>query len=147
MINPVVRELQKIQLIDSQIMLMQSEIDRLRELATGTTPTYGSKVVSSTHNQDKMGASVAAIVDLEHTIADLSAERKRYLALLRRIPEVVDNPLEAKSQMDVLYGRYFAHKTVLEVAREIRCSERNVYSVHCRALHSYGELLKEDAKK
>lgn len=139
--NPIIRELQKIRLYDKRISIMQNEIDRLRASATGITPAYGGEVVSSSHSQDKLGESVSAIVDLEKTIADLRRKRNSYLAILNRIPTVVDKPKEAENQIDVLYGHYFEYKSFRELACEMECSERKVCYIHGRALQSYGALM------
>lgn len=139
--NSTIKELQKIEVHDKRISIIQSEIDRLEAAATNTTANYGGEVVAGSRNQDKMGDSAAEIADLRTAKSELNQKRNTYLMILNRIPEVVDKAKEASNQIDVLYKHYFEYKTFGEIAAEMHYGERNVCYIHGRALQSYAKLL------
>jgi DNA-directed RNA polymerase specialized sigma subunit len=93
--------------------------------------------VSGSGNQDKLGDSVAKIVDLQDEInqkIDKYVDLKREIsALLEQIPD--------PDQVKVLHKRYFEYKPWEQIACEMNYSYRNVCYIHGKALQAFEALM------
>ena len=67
-ISAVKAYLQKIRLYDTHINNEVAEMSRLKDMVTNITPTLKDDVVSGSGSKDKLGDTVAKIVDLPRSL-------------------------------------------------------------------------------
>lgn len=132
--------LQQIKLHDARIERNIEELDNLRSMTTKITATWKDDVVSGTGNQDKLGAAVAKIVDLQTEIGkDIDA----YIDMKRSVWNLLEK-IQNPEQLQVLYKRYFKYEHWEQIACEMNMTYRNVCYIHGRALQAVSELLKDE---
>ena len=130
--------LQQIKLQDARIDRNIEELDNLRSMTTKITATWKDDVVSGTGNQDKLGATVAKIIDLQNEInRDIDA----YVDMKRSVWNLLEK-IQNPDQLQVLYKRYFKYEHWEQIACEMNMTYRNVCYIHGRALQAVTELLK-----
>lgn len=130
--------LQQIKLHDARIDRNLEELDNLRAMTTKITATWKDDVVSGTGNQDKLGATVAKIIDLQNEInRDIDA----YVDMKRSVWNLLEK-IQNPDQLQVLYKRYFKYEHWEQIACEMNMTYRNVCYIHGRALQAVTELLK-----
>lgn len=132
--------LQQVELLDARINNKLQELTRLKELTRQITATLKEDVVARSGNQDKLGETIAKIVDLENEIneaVDVYVDKRREIGAL------IDT-IDAADQVTVLHKLYFEFKSWPDIAKEMYMSERNAQYIHGRALVSVRKLLKEE---
>ena len=130
--------LQQIKLHDARIERNIEELDNLRAMTTKITATWKDDVVSGTGNQDKLGAAVAKIVDLQ---TEIDKDIDAYIDMKRSVWDLL-NRIENPDQLQILYKRYFKYEHWEQIACEMNMTYRNVCYIHGRALQAVSELLK-----
>lgn len=130
--------LQQIKLHDARIDRNLEELDNLRAMTTKITATWKDDVVSGTGNQDKLGAAVAKIVDLQ---AEIDKDIDAYIDMKRKVWDLL-NGIKNPEQLQILYKRYFKYEHWEQIACEMNMTYRNVCYIHGRALQAVSELLK-----
>lgn len=130
--------LQQIKLHDARINRNLEELDNLRAMTTKITATWKDDVVSGTGNQDKLGAAVAKIVDLQ---TEIDKDIDAYIDMKRKVWDLL-NGIENPEQLQILYKRYFRYEHWEQIACEMNMTYRNVCYIHGRALQAVTELLK-----
>lgn len=130
--------LQQIKLHDARINRNLEELDNLRAMTTKITATWKDDVVSGTGNQDKLGAAVAKIVDLQ---TEIDKDIDAYIDMKRSVWDLL-NRIENPDQLQILYKRYFKYEHWEQIACEMNMTYRNVCYIHGRALQAVSELLK-----
>ena len=130
--------LQQIKLHDARIERNIKELDNLRSMTTKITATWKDDVVSGTGNQDKLGAAVAKIVDLQ---TEIDKDIDAYIDMKRSVWDLL-NRIENPDQLQILYKRYFKYEHWEQIACEMNMTYRNVCYIHGRALQAVAELLK-----
>lgn len=130
--------LQQIKLHDARIDRNIEELDNLRSMTTKITATWKDDVVSGTGNQDKLGAAVAKIVDLQ---TEIDRDIDAYIDMKRSVWDLL-NRIENPDQLQILYKRYFKYEHWEQIACEMNMTYRNVCYIHGRALQAVSELLK-----
>ena len=138
----VQKYLRQVELYDVRINNKLEELRRLKLLTTQITATLKPDVVSHSGNQDKMGAAVAKIVDLENEINDAV---DAYVDKRREVAALVDK-MENPEESAVLHKLYFEYKTWKDIAKEMHMTERNAQYIHGRALLSFGRILRGETK-
>lgn len=128
--------LQQIRKCDRIIENKLSEIDSLRGLAESVTSTWKEDAVQSSGATDKLGDTVAKIVDLQ---TEINADIDTLVDLKREIMSVIDR-LEAPF-CDLLYKRYFQFLKWEEIAVGMNCSFRHVIRMHGTALKMVEHVL------
>jgi len=131
--------LQQIKLYDTHITNKLSELSRLKELVTSITATWKDDVVSSSGSKDKLGDTVAKIVDLENEVnkaIDNLIDRKNQISA---ILEQLNDP----DHVAVLHKRYVLYMTWEEIAYDMHMTYRNVCYIHGRALQAVEEIIKK----
>lgn len=123
------------------IMRRQSlirEIDRLRESITGTTVQLKQDVVSTSGAADRMGDTVARIVDAEAALRpvldDISQQIAGIMAAIESVPD--------EMQKTVLTLRYIEGLDWIGICERIGYEERQTYAIHGRALYAVNQWLK-----
>ena len=132
--------LQQIKLHDARIERNIEELDNLRSMTTKITATWKDDVVSGTGNQDKLGAAVAKIVDLQ---TEIDKDIDAYIDMKRSVWDLL-NRIENPDQLQILYKRYFKYEHWEQIACEMNMTYRNVCYIHGRALQAVSELLESE---
>ena len=99
---------------------------------------YGKDRVSSSGTGDAPFVNpVLKIVMLEQ---EINAEIDKYVDLKRKITGEIQS-LQDPQFIKVLFKRYVEYKGFDKIAAELKCSERNVYTIHGQALKDFTEKV------
>ena len=131
--------LQQVRRCDIQINSLLEEKAQMEALARKVTSSWGGEHVSGSGNQDKLGDTVAKILDLERKIdkaVDSFVDKK---AEVRAVIEKVTNP----DHLELLLKVYIHYETLEKVACEMGYTYRNACYIHGRALQTIEALLAE----
>ena len=123
-------------LIDSKL----EELTTLNSVVKRITPVMNTTGGgSATSNQDRLGDTIAKIVDLQEEInrdVDMFVDRKREAAkLLKKITQA--------EYFQVLHKRYVLYESFEKIATEMNYTYRGVCYVHGRALQAFDKVLRE----
>ena len=126
----------QIERLDRMIQNKLSEIYQLKTMACSVTVSNDGERVQNSGDKDRMGSTVAKIVDLERETDELvdSFVRKR-----KRIIEQIDS-IEDLDFYHVLSMRYIARDTFETIAVKTNWSIRKVFSLHGKALLEFEKL-------
>ena len=130
--------LKKLELADVHINNKLNDLQNLRTMVTKITSTISPVSVSGSGSQDKIGDTVAKIVDLQNEIND---KIDRYVDLKREVSALIDQ-IQEPDQVKVLYKRYIEYKPLELIAIEMSCTYRNICYIHGKALQAVEALLK-----
>lgn len=129
--------LRKIELLDAHINNRINDLAELKSLVTKITSTISQVCVSGSGNQDKLGDSVAKIVDLQ---GEINQKIDKYVDLKREVSTLLEQ-IEDPDQVKVLHKRYFEYKPWEQIACEMNYSYRNVCYIHGKALQAFEALM------
>lgn len=115
------------------------EIERLRESITGTTVALKEDVVSGGGASDRMGATVAQIVDAEEALKPVLAEITQSVG---EIMSAIDS-VQDEMQKTVLTLRYIEGLDWLTVSGKIGYEIAQTYVIHGRALVAVNRWLEK----
>lgn len=135
--NPAQEFLRQVRLCDIHINSLIEEKAQMEALARKVISSWGGEHVSGSGNQDKLGDTVAKILDLERridTAVDRFVDKK---AEVRAVIEQVKNP----DHLELLLKVYIHYETLEKVACEMNMTYRNACYIHGRALDAVKELL------
>ena len=135
--NPAQEYLRQVRLFDIHINSLIEEKAQMEALALKVTSSWGGEHVSGSGNQDKLGDTIAKIVDLERKIDDAVDRFVDKKAEVRAVIEKVKNP----DQLELLLNIYIHYKTLEKVACEMNMSYRNACYIHGRALQTIECIL------
>ena len=126
-------------LIDSKL----EELATLNSVVKRITPVMNTTGGGSgTGNQDRLGDTIAKIVDLQEEInrdVDMFVDMKREVyALLKKIK----NP----DHYLVLHKRYVQYESLERITIEMGYTHRGMCYLHGRALQAFGKVLEEHKK-
>lgn len=113
-----------------------SELYRLRQLVGSVSIVNDGDAVMTSGSKDKMGDSVAKIVDLEN---EASKKISQYLDLRGKIVLEIDC-MEEINHYNVLFGKYVDKKGFEQIADEMGYSERQIIRIHGYALVEFEKL-------
>lgn len=125
--------LSQISVYDKRINTKLSEIFKLRTLLQSITVCSKEDVVQTSGSKDKLGDSIAKIVDLENEINDLVDEM---VGTRKFIIEQIEN-MENYNENNVLYLKYVLGMSFEEVAESMNYSVRQVIRIHGYALSNF----------
>jgi hypothetical protein len=131
--------LKRIEQCDARINAMQDKLDSLYDQATRITPTLKQDIVSGGGNHDKVGDTVAKIVDLRNEIN----RQIDYYVDLQEEANALLNKLADNVHYTILYRRYMLGDSFATIAAEIGKGERWTNSLHGYALVAFADLLPE----
>ena len=137
--NPAQEFLRQVRLFDIQINSLLEEKAQMEALALKVTSSWGGEHVSGSGNQDKLGDTIAKIIDLERKIdsaVDRFVDKK---AEVREVIAQVRNP----DQLELLLKIYIHYQTLEKVACEMGYTYRNACYIHGRALQTVEFILAE----
>lgn len=123
-------------LIDSKL----EELATLNSVVKRITPVMNTTGGGSgSGNQDRLGDTIAKIVDLQEEInrdVDMFVDMKREAArLLKKITKA--------EYFKVLHKHYVLYKSFEQIAMEMKYTYRGVCYVHGRALQAFDKVLRE----
>lgn len=140
--NPAKRFLRNYRALMIRRESMTREIERLRESVTGTTVQLKQDVVSTSGAGDKIGDTVARIVDAENALGPVLKEIDQRIADIMKAIESVPDEM----QKTVLTLRYIESLDWLTVAERIGYEIANTYIIHGRALQEVNRWLTKNGK-
>jgi len=126
-------------LIDSKL----EELSTLNSVVRRITPVMKDTGGGAGGNQDRIGDTIAKIVDLQEEInrdVDTFVDKKREATKLLK-------KLEKPLHYQILHKRYVLYKSFEQIAAETHYSYRNVTHAHGRALQAFDKVLEEQTKK
>ena len=126
----------QIERLDRMIQNKLSEIYQLKTMACSVTVSNDGERVQNSGDKDRMGSTVAKIVDLERETDELvdSFVRKR-----NRIIEQIDS-IENLDFYHVLSMRYVARDTFETISVKTNWSIRKIFSLHGKALLEFERM-------
>lgn len=126
-------------LIDSKL----EELTNLNSIVTRITPVMNTTGGGSAGNQDKLGDTIARIIDLKNEIdsdVDIFVDKKREAT---RLLKKLENPL----YFQILHKRYVLYKSFEQIAADTHYSYRNITHAHGRALQAFDKVLEEHKRR
>lgn len=132
--------LRQIELADAKIEAQLEEIYQLRQMITKVTPSLHDDPVTGSGSQDKLGNTIAKIVDLE---AEINRAIDNYVDLRKEIMATLDK-VRDPDQYQVLHKRYFERKAWEQISVEMGYTYRNICYIHGKALQTVDAILKGD---
>lgn len=131
--------LERIKMMDAIVDSKLEELAMLKSMVKRITPMMNTTGGGAAGNQDKLGDTIAKIVDLQEEInrdvdmvVNLKKDANELLAKIKR-PEYYQ----------VLHKRYVLFKSFEQIAMEMKYSYRGICYVHGRALQAFGKVLEE----
>lgn len=140
--NPAKAYLQRYRAARARYASLCREVVRLRESITGTTVQLKQDIVTGGGASDRLGATVAKIVDMESIITGEATDAAEALEQVLTAIKVVKD----ETQRAVLTMRYIEGLGWSEISEQIHYEERHTYTLHGRALATINEWLKECSK-
>lgn len=128
--------LSQIRRLDMQIQNKLSDVYKLKTMACSVTISDSGDRVQTSGDKDRIGSTVAKIVDLEKEIdsmVDCFVDKRK------KIIEQIDN-LSDDDYYNVLSMRYVGEKTFDKIAQETNWCLRKVFSIHGKALQEFERL-------
>lgn len=125
--------LMQIKRMEKMIDNKLSELYRLRQLVSSISISTDGERVMSSGSMDKMGDSVAKIVDLEYSVSETISQ---YTELRQKIISQIDS-LKNYEYYSVLFSRYVSNNEFWKIADEMGYSERQVFRIHGSALKEF----------
>lgn len=125
--------LKQVERLNKDIENKSEEIQKLKDLATRITSNTENERVQENGSQDKIGDSVAGILDLERELkkmVDDSIEKRRVIT--KQIEELDD-----VIYYDVLYKRYILCKQFHVIATDLTYNMEYLFRVHRKALRAF----------
>lgn len=130
------QQLERADVIIEQKMKEQADLEELSKCVRAID--YSKDRVSSSGTGDAPFVNpVLKIVMLEQ---EINAEIDKYVDLKRKITGEIQS-LQDPQFIKVLFKRYVEYKGFDKIAAELKCSERNVYTIHGQALKDFTEKV------
>ena len=128
--------LSQIERLDKMIQNKLSEIYQLKTMACSVTVSNEKERVQTSYDNDRLGSTVAKIVDLEKE-TDMLVDR--FIDKRSHIISQIDG-LDNIDYYHVLSMRYVARDTFETIAKKTNWSIRRVFSIHGDALKEFEKL-------
>lgn len=125
--------LNQVRRYDRMISNKLSEIYQLKTLATSISVATDGDRVQSSGSKDRMGNTVARLVDLER-------ETDKLIQVYTEKRQVIISQIDSMEDMnfyDVLFHRYIEGKTFEAISEDIHYSWRQVMRIHDDALAAF----------
>lgn len=121
--------------------IMQAE--HLDSQTRRITQVLSSNRSGGTGSNDKMGDSIAALMDWKAKLEDDAAEMT---AMLLEAKELL-NKIRKPAYKELLFRRYIVGDTFEDIAESWGQTPRNVYYTHGKALQVFRKLMEENSEK
>ncbi len=128
--------LSQIERLDKMIQNKLSEIYQLKTMACSVTVSNEKERVQTSSDKDRLGSTVAKIVDLEKEtdrLVDSFIDKRNHI-----ISQI--DGLDNVDYYNVLSMRYVGRDTYEEIANKTNWSIRKVFSIHGEALKEFERL-------
>lgn len=131
--------LNQIYRLDRMINNKLSEIYQLKTLACTISVTNDGEKVKASISQDRLGDSVAKIVDMEKETDKMIDE---LLELKKKIISQIEN-IEDTNYYYVLFLRYIKRDTFENIAKKMNYSKQQIWRIHNNALNEFEKQFGE----
>ena len=135
--------LKQVQLYDAHIEGKLQDLEDLKAMATKVTTTLKLDAAFGSGNQDRLGAVVAKIVDLQ---VEINQAVDDFVDLKREVNAIL-HKIKNPDQLQLLYKRYFEYKTWEHIACEMHMTWRNACYIHGDALKSVAAILEQKSNE
>ena len=128
--------LSQIERLDKMIQNKLSEIYQLKTMACSVTVSNEKERVQTSSDKDRLGSTVAKIVDLEKEtdrLVDSFIDKRNHI-----ISQI--DGLDNVDYYNVLSMRYVGRDTYEEISNKTNWSIRKVFSIHGEALKEFERL-------
>ena len=125
--------LQQIERLDKMIQNKLSEIYQLKTMACNVTVSNDSERVQTSSDKDRLGSTVAKIIDLEKEtdmLVDSFIDLKKETMLIIRM-------IKSERHREILFKKYLEQKSLYEIAEELGMTDRGCKKAHKRALEEF----------
>lgn len=136
--NEAKEYLERIKWHDVMIDSKLEELERLNSLVKRITPVMSATSGAGGGNQDRLGDTVAKIVDLR---AEINRETDSFINLKREATALLKK-ISKPEYYQVLHKRYVLYETFEQIAIETGYTYRGVCYIHGRALQAFDKVLK-----
>ena len=128
--------LQQIERLDKMIQNKLSEIYQLKTMACNVTVSNDSERVQTSSDKDRLGSTVAKIIDLEKEtdrLVDSFIDLKKETMLIIRM-------IKSERHREILFKKYLEQKSLYEIAEELGMTDRGCKKAHKRALEEFEKI-------
>ena len=125
--------LSQIERLDKMIQNKLSEIYQLKTMACSVTVSNDGERVQTSSDKDRLGSTVAKIVDLEKEtdrLVDSFIDLKKETMLIIRM-------IKSERHREILFKKYLEQKSLYEIAEELGMTDRGCKKAHKRALEEF----------
>ena len=125
--------LSQIERLDKMIQNKLSEIYQLKTMACSVTVSNEKERVQTSSDNDRLGSTVAKIVDLEKE-TDMLVDR--FIDLKKEIMSII-SMIKSEKHREILFKKYFEQKSIYAIAEELGMTDRGCKKAHKRALEEF----------
>lgn len=128
--------LSQIERLDRMIQNKLAEIYQLKTMACSVTVSNDGERVQTSGDKDRMGTTVAKIVDLEREtdeLVDSFVDLKKETMLIIRM-------IKSERHREILFKKYLEQKSLYEIAEELGMTDRGCKKAHKRALEEFEKI-------
>lgn len=128
--------LSQIERLDKMIQNKLSEIYQLKTMACNVTVSNEKERVQTSSDNDRLGSTVAKIVDLEKE-TDMLVDR--FIDLKKEIMSII-SMIKSEKHREILFKKYFEQKSIYAIAEELGMTDRGCKKAHKRALEEFEKI-------
>ena len=139
--NDAKKYLERIKWCDVMIDSKLEELGRLNDLVKKITPVMSDTSGNGSGNQDKLGETIAKIVDLKE---EVNNDTDKFIDLKHEANALLEQ-IERPEYYQILHKRYIQYKSLEKIAGELNYSWRWVCKLHGRALQAFEKVMKKAA--
>lgn len=125
--------LQTIGYMNRKIESKAEEIRHLHDLATKITSGTEGDRVQENGSQDRLGDTVACIIDLEKEIQEMVQDAIKQRRIIANQIDEVDDEIHC----NVLYKRYVLGKKFKDISVELNITMDHLFRVHRKAMRTF----------
>ena len=126
----------QIERLDKMIQNKLSEIYQLKTMACSVTVSNDGERVQTSSDKDRLGSTVAKIVDLEKETDRLV---DRFVDLKKEIMSII-SMIKSEKHREILFKKYFEQKSIYAIAEELGMTDRGCKKAHKRALEEFEKI-------
>lgn len=128
--------LSQIERLDKMIQNKLSEIYQLKTMACSVTVSNEKERVQTSSDKDRLGSTVAKIVDLEKETDRLI---DRFVDLKKEIMIII-SMVKSERHREILSKKYLELKSIYEIAGELGITDRGCKKAHKKALDEFEKI-------
>ena len=129
--------LRQVERLDSMIQNKLSEIYQLKTMACSVTVSSENERVQTSTDKDRLGSTVAKIVDLEKETDKLVDE---FVDIKEEVNKKILE-LKNKNHRYILVQKYIKYKSIYSIAKELGMTDRGCKKAHAKALIEIGKKI------